>query len=102
MADTQAIIAPKQSANTPAIQTDGTALASNAARGRWFIQNVGQNPIFVRLGAGASTTLFHYVLKGGTADSDGLGASVGHESGTIYTGVITVAGTTPKYVATEL
>lgn len=102
MADTSHIIAPKQTANTPAIQTDATALAKNTARGRWYIQNVGQNPIFVRLGSGASTTLFHYVLKGGTADSDGLGASVGQENGTIYTGIITIAGTTPKYVATEL
>lgn len=102
MADSQAIICPKQTANTPSIQTGATALASNTARAGWSIQNVGTNPLFVRLGSGASTTVFHHVLKGGTGDSDGLGSSIFQDSGAIYTGIITIAGTSPKYVVTEL
>jgi len=102
MADTRAIIAPKNVANTPAIISTATALAANAARGAWQIQNVGTNPIFVRLGSGASDTVFHAVLKGGSGAKDGLGASWGQDSGTVYVGEITIAGTTPSYVVMEL
>jgi len=102
MADTSQIIASKQAANTPSILDAATALASNDARGRWAIQNLGTNPLFVLLGSGASTTVFHYVLKGGTGNDDGLGASVEHGEGTIYTGIITIAGTSPRYTVLEL
>lgn len=88
--------------NTPSIATATTALALNASRKGWMIQNVGTNPLFVRLGADASATVFHAVLKGGTGDNDGLGASMSQMSGVIYSGIITIAGTSPKYVVTEL
>lgn len=103
MADSISILCQKSTANTPAIVTSaGTALASNAQRAGWTIQNVGTNPLFVNLGGTASSTVFHYVLKGGTGDSDGLGALIGQTNGTVFTGTITVAGTTPKFVVTEL
>lgn len=87
--------------NTPSIQTGATAISSNPERQGWSIQNVGQNPLFVNLGGTASSSVFHFVLKGGSADSDGLGAIVSQTSGTVYTGTITVAGTSPKYVVLE-
>lgn len=88
--------------NTPAIVTSaGTALAANSERRAWSIQNVGQNPLFICLGGTASSTVFHFVIKGGSADSDGLGGSVSQTAGTVYTGIITVAGTTPKFVVME-
>lgn len=90
------------SANTPSIATAATAIAANAARKGWMIQNVGTNPLFVRLGADGSITVFHMILKGGTGDNDGLGASYEQREGVIYTGIITIAGTSPKYVVTEL
>lgn len=103
MADTQAIIAPKGVANTPEILSSATALAANSARGAWGIQNVGTNPLFVRLGSGASDTVFHKVLKGGSGAKDGLGASWDFDAGgTMYTGIVTVAGTSPSYVVVEL
>lgn len=103
MADTQAIIAPKSIANTPAILTAaGTALAANSARGGWMIQNCGTNPLFVLLGAGASTSVFHAILKGGSAPDDGLGNSWEMTEGTVYTGIITVAETSPRFVVLEL
>ena len=102
MADTQNIIAPKNLANTPSILSGGTALASNPARGGFQIQNLGTNPIFVLLGSGASTTVFHMVLKGGSVNDDGLGASYSQNEGTVYTGVITIAGTSPRYVVLEM
>lgn len=103
MADTQNIIAPVGTANTPAIVTSaGTAIAANAARGGWMIQNLGTNALFVLFGSGASTTIFHAVLKGGTSSDDGLGASISQMQGVVYTGIITVAGTSPRFVVTEL
>lgn len=102
MADTYAIICQKGVANTPAILTDTTGIPANAARSAWSIQNVGTNPLFVRLGGSASSTVYHYVLKGGSADSDGLGSIISQTAGTVFTGAISVAGTSPKYVVMEL
>lgn len=87
--------------NTPSILSTATALASNPQRNGWQIQNVGTNPLFVLLGSGASTTVFHFVLKGGTGASDGLGGNASQTSGTVYTGIITIAGTAPLYVVLE-
>lgn len=95
------IVYQTQEINTPEIQSDATALAANTERRYFSIQNCGTNPLFIRLGSGASTSLFHYVLKGGSGNDDGNGATF--ESGSIvYTGTITVAGTSPRYVATEM
>lgn len=103
MADRIAIIAPMSAANTPTIVTSaGTAIAANAVRGGWQIQNLGTNPLFVLLGTGASTTVFHAVLKAGSVADDGLGASISQMAGVIYTGVITVAGTSPRFTVLEL
>ena len=89
-------------ANTPAIITSaGVALASNEKRIAWNIQNLGQSPLFVLLGAGASTSVFHKVLKGATANDDGTGGEFGQGNGVVYTGVITVAGTNPRFVILE-
>ena len=87
--------------NVPAIISSATALASNPARVGWSIQNLGQNELFVLMGTGASTSVFHTVLKKGTANDDGTGGSVGQEQGVVYTGIITIAGTSPRYVVTE-
>src|SRR4051812_15917083 len=100
--DSRGIICPKGSANTPAIIATATALAANTARAGWMIQNTGTNPLFVLLGSGASTSVFHTVLKAGTGNEDGLGGSVSQFSGTVYTGIITIAGSSPRYVVTEL
>ena len=88
--------------NTPAIIATTTAIAANSARIAWNIQNLGQNPLFVRLGSGASTTVFHVILKAGTANDDGTAGSVGQESGVVYTGIITIAGTSPRYTVLEI
>lgn len=102
MADTQAIIAPVSVANTPELLATATAIAANSARAGWMIQNCGQNALFLRFGSGASSTVFHAVLKGGTANDDGLGASISQMDGVVFTGLISVAGTSPRYVVTEL
>lgn len=95
------IIYPTIAANTPSIASAATALAANPKRISWMIQNLGTNALFVLKGSGASTSVFHVVLKAGTANDDGLGGNYAEESGTIYTGIITIAGTSPRYVVTE-
>lgn len=102
MADSSAIICPKQTANTPSIASAATALASNPARAGWMIQNLGQNALFVLMGSGASTTVFHVVLKAGSGNDDGSGGTVAQTAGTVYTGIVTIAGTSPRYTVTEL
>lgn len=102
MADSTAILCPKSQANTPSVASSATALASNSARAAWGIQNVGTNALFVRLGASASDTVFHKVLKGGSGAKDGLGGSWDQDGPTVFTGEISVAGTSPSYVVYEL
>lgn len=96
------IVYQTANSNTPAIKSDATALASNTKRNGWMIQNLGTNPLFVRLGSGASTSVFHIVLKGGTGNDDGLGATVAQTSGAVFTGEISVAGTSPRYTVLEM
>lgn len=95
---------PRQTsqANTPTIQSSATALAANVQRIGYSIQNLGTNPLFVLLGSGASTTVFHRILAAGTGQDDGTGAVVTHTTGVVYTGIITVAGTSPRYTVTEM
>lgn len=94
------VIHSTASINTPSILT-GAAIAANPARTYLHIQNVGMNPIRVCFGDTASATVYHVVLKGGSADGDGLGASI-ELNGTVYTGAVTFDGTTPKYVVIEM
>lgn len=87
-------------ANTPAIVTSGgDVIASNANRKAWAIQNLGTNPLFVRLATGASSTVFHVVLKGCAVADDGSG---GYFSDEVYTGVVSATGTSPRFAVTEL
>ncbi len=88
-------------ANTPTIASSTTALASNPARVAWNIQNLGTNTLYVLLGSGASTSVFHVALKAGAGNDDGSGGSVGQETGVIFTGVITIAGSSPRYTVLE-
>lgn len=96
------IIYPTIAANTPAIATGATALSSNPKRLAWNIQNLGTNTLFVLLGTGATSSVFHVALKAGTGNDDGSGGSVAQESGVIFTGPITVAGTSPRYTVLEM
>lgn len=89
-------------ANTPEILASATALAANPARVGFSIQNLGTNPLFVRLGTGASSTVFHFVLKGSTVQDDGTGGVLTFADSAVFTGLVSTAGTTPRYVALEM
>lgn len=88
--------------NTPSIASAATALAANPRRIGFGIQNLGTNTLFVLLGSGASTTVFHKVLKAGSGNDDGLGGSWDLFEGVIWTGIVTIAGTSPRYTVVEL
>lgn len=88
--------------NTPAIIATATALASNPKRNGWSIQNLGTNVLFVRCGTGATTSVFHYCVKGGGGNDDGTGGSVSQTDGVVFTGEISIAGTSPRYVVMEM
>ncbi len=102
MGDRDNIMVPKGTSNIPAIVSDATALEKNVERSAFMVQNLSTNPLFVLFGEGASSTVFHVVLKGGTGNDDGIGGLVQMSEGVIYTGKITVAGTTPRYTVLEL
>lgn len=102
MADISNIISQVSLSNTPAIASAATALQLNRARGAWMIQNLGTNPLFVRLGAGASSSVFHVVLKAGSGNDDGTGGSFAQEAGVVWYGIVSIAGTSPRYTVTEL
>lgn len=96
------IVYQTQQINVPAIGSGTPALAANANRKGWMIQNLGTNALFVRLGTGASTSLFHVVLKAGALADDGTGGSFSQMEGMVYTGEISVAGTSPRFTVTEM
>ena len=104
MADARSVIFQSGSAtNTPSIASAATALAANANRTTWSIQNLsGANPLFVLLGSGASNSVFHVVLKQGTGQDDGTGGVVGQSGPLVYCGIITIAGTSPRYTVLEM
>lgn len=87
--------------STPSIASAATALSANNARYGFVIQNLGQNPLFVRFGSGASSTVFNVVLKAGTSNDDGTGGSFSMAGDAVWCGIVSVAGTSPRYVATE-
>lgn len=94
-------LAPATAVNTPAILTSGgDVIAATPTRKSATIQNLGMNPLFVRLGTGASSTVFNYILKAGTANDDGTGGSI-TLSGTDWTGIISATGTSPRLVVTQ-
>jgi hypothetical protein len=96
----QRIIRAKKSTNS-GIASATTALAQNSARLSYSIQNCGTNPLFVKEGASASTSDFSYILAAGTGNDNGTGAKYESPSGQVYSGVITIAGTSPRYVIVE-
>jgi hypothetical protein len=91
------------SGNTFGAQSASTALAANSARVAYQIQNLDTAALFVKLGTGASTSSYSFVLKGGSGAADGSGGSTSDYGTVVYRGIITVASAgTPSYVALEL
>lgn len=94
-------IAQTQRTSTPSIASAATALSAAPHRLGWRIQNLGQNALFVRMGESGSSSVFDVVLAAGTANDNGTGGSYEQVGPMVYTGPVTIAGTSPRYVATE-
>lgn len=67
-----------------------------AAGEKLRIKNLDTDALFVKRGTGATSSSFNYVLRGGTAPDDGQGGEVVIDD---YVGVVSFAGTTPRYSA---
>lgn len=95
-------VAPTSQVNsrTGIITSAGTLLSENKNRSGIIIQNLGTNPLFVKFGSAASITDFDLILKAGTANDDGNGGNFSYDV-LSYTGIISVAGTSPRCTATE-
>ena len=65
---------------------NGTVSAANAARKSITIQNHGTNPLHIAMGATASTSVVHFILKASAAEYDGSGGTVDIDR---FTGEIT-------------
>lgn len=84
-------------------QTATTALAANSARTGFQIQNEDNAVLYVKLGAGASSSSYSFVLKAGSGVADGTGGSFSMMDGNVWRGIVTVAsGGTPSYAILEL
>lgn len=72
-----------------------------AAGEKGFIQNLDDAAVYVKLGAGASSSSFNLVLKAGTAANDGNGGSVAFED---WIGPVSIAAATgdPRVAAWKL
>jgi hypothetical protein len=91
-----------QNATVTPVASAATALAANPARVGFMLQNLGTNTLFVKYGAGATTSDFSVVLKVSSVADDGTGGILTSADTAVYTGIITVAGTSPRYSVTEL
>lgn len=97
-----------EAANTPSLISGNgssgvTVLAYNAARIGFSIQNVGTTTAYLLIdgfqkNSLATATIYHYALKGGTANNDGLGGSISFLAGTVPTGLITMFGASTAIV----
>lgn len=67
---------------------------------RAFVQNLGMEPLKVKMGEGASATSFHFVLPAGEVDDDGTGGATSGDSPLKdYVGVVSFYSESCRYVA---
>lgn len=82
--------------DTATIETSGGDVFTLAAGEKGFVQNLGTNPLYVRKATGATSSAFHYALAAGAVADDGTGGSVEIDD---HVGVVSVAGTSPRFLA---
>lgn len=84
------------------LKTSTTALVANKARLGFILQNQTNAILFVKFGAGCTTSDYDLTLKAGTGAADGTAGSTFQMEGIVFTGVISVAAAgTPSYTVTE-
>ena len=78
--------------------SNGTILAANSNREELFIQNLAATALYVKYGSSASSSSFNFILASNTAANAGDGGSL---SDLNYTGIVSVSGSNPSYIAWE-
>lgn len=81
------------------ISSAAQACGFDGSRRTVILQNLGTNTLYVKFGTNATTSDFDIILKGGAAQDDGNGGIYSEDS-LSYQGIISVAGTTPRYILT--
>ncbi len=88
--------------NSGGLKTAGTALAAFPDRMGYKIQNQAAAVLFIKYGAGCSTSDYDLILKACSMAADGTGGADVNSDAFCYTGVITVAASgTPSYTAMD-
>lgn len=92
------VIPSKQYSSVPTNSAPITVAAdiTIAAGEKLFIQNLDTDALFVRRGTGCTTAAFNYVLQAGGVQDDGTGGALMIDD---FIGVVSFAGTTPRYNA---
>lgn len=87
---------------TAGVSTSATALAAFNDRLGYFIQNQAAAVLFLKFGAGCSTSNYDVTLKAGSGAADGSGGALFVSGPLVYTGIITAAASgTPSYTAVD-
>ena len=82
------------------IETSTTAFAADPARYSFTIKNEAAAVLYVKLGSGATTSNFDYILSAASVAGNGTGGSVTIAG---YKGIVSVAAVgTPSYTAFSL
>jgi len=84
--------------NSTAGSSNGTVLNANNFRKELFVQNLNTGILYVKYGPSAAPNSFNFVLAANSAVNAGDGGSV---SDLNYTGIVSVSGLNPVYVAWE-
>lgn len=89
---------------TAGVATVATALAAFNDRVGLILQNQAATPLFVKFGAGCTTSVYDIVLPAAGVAASGSDAPfvMGLTGPVVYTGIVTVASaTTPSYTAID-
>lgn len=94
-------VTPKQTSSAPSnssilVSATGTTVETLAAGERLFIQNLDVTALFVKRGTAATQTDFHYGLSACGVQDDATGGSLWIED---HIGAVSIAGTTPRFMA---
>jgi hypothetical protein len=95
------MILAKNTPNSASTQltSNATTIAARGGRRTLIIINrKGSEVLYVKEGAGCSSTDFSYILVGGTTDNDGYGGSVP----IAYTGLVSIYATSTTPLATAV
>tara|TARA_Y100000593_G_C4284464_1_gene324619 strand:+ start:877 stop:1257 length:381 start_codon:yes stop_codon:yes gene_type:complete len=78
-------------------KSDTTSVAANTARKDLFIQNIGADAIYIKMGSGAGASDYHFEVAGNNSLA-GTGGTLNLSS---YTGVVSIHPSTNDFTLVE-